>query len=274
MMKMTVRQRLGLFLHSQLVAMALWTSGAAFAQSTCGPYEVAYYEYGVFYFRSDAGEYTGIDKLLIEELAKRSGCILNGALDSRVRTWTRLEAGTLAITVSAIDTPERQKFADFIPYFKSRNYVALKKTIATQVSNRAEFDANPKLHLAVVKSFKHGPSVDEWVDWLRAQGRVHEYADSELVARVVFLGRHDAFLAEPGVVGPLLSRTGLGSAVTLLDWFPQDSFDAGLALSRTLVSRQDAQRLRSALQGMREDGSLDRIYRKFLNVEMSRAALR
>ena len=165
-----VRQAIRFFLHSQLVALALWGSGAAFAQSKCGPYDVAYYEYGVFYFRSDAGKYTGIDKLLIEELAKRSGCILNGALDSRARTWTRLERGTLAITVSAIDTPERQKFAEFVPYFKSRNYVVLKQTTATRAPTRAAFDANPKLKLAVVKAFKHGPSVDNWVDWLRARG--------------------------------------------------------------------------------------------------------
>lgn len=269
-----VRQAIRFFLHSQLVALALWGSGTAFAQSKCGPYDVAYYEYGVFYFRSDAGEYTGIDKLLIEELAKRSGCILNGALDSRARTWTRLERGTLAITVSAIDTPERQKFAEFVPYFKSRNYVVLKQTTATRTPTRAAFDANPKLKLAVVKAFKHGPSVDKWVDWLRARGRVNEYSDSEMVARVVSLGREDAFLAEPGVVGPLLRHNGLDNAVNLFDWFPNDGFEAGLALSRTLVSKEDAQRLRSAMQDMRQDGTLGRIYREFVSAEIAREALR
>lgn len=259
--------------HSILAALALWVSGPAFSQSACGPYGVTYYEYGAFYFRSDAGDFTGIDKLLIEELAKRSGCVLIGVLDSRVRTWARLEAGTLAITVSAIETPERQRFAEFIPYFKSRNYVLLKKTLAKQVSTREAFDAHPKLRLAVVKSFKHGPSVDAWVDKLRAQGRVDEYGDAETVARVVARGRDDAFLAEPGVWGPTLRQSGLENAVAPYDWFPNDNFVAGLALSRVQVRPQDAQRLRTALQEMRKDGALEKIYRRFLEAGIAREAL-
>jgi len=260
-------------LHSLITGVAILTSGSAFAQPSCGPYEVAYYEYGLFYYKNEAGDFTGIDKLLIEELARRSGCVLNGALDSRARTWARLEAGTLAMTVSAIDTPERQRFAEFIPYFKSRNYVLLKKTLAKDVPTLAAFNANPKLRLAVVKSFKHGPSVDVWVDMLRGQGRVDEYVDAETVARLVARGRDDAFLAEPGVWDPLLQHSGLENAIAPHDWFPHDDFVAGLALSRTRVLPMDAKRLRAALQEMIKDGTLGKIYRRFLDPDISKAAL-
>jgi polar amino acid transport system substrate-binding protein len=243
------------------------------AMASCGPYSVAYYEYGSFYFKTDQGVYNGIDKVLIEALAQRSGCTLNATLDSRARTWSRLEAGTLAMTVSAIDTPERQKFAEFLPYFKSRNYVLLKNELAKEVPTLAAFDANPKLRLAVVKAFKHGPAVDAWVDHLRALGRVDEYADAEVVARVFARNRADAFLAEVGVWGPLLTRNELENAVKPLDWFPNDSFVAGMALSRQLVSAPDALRLRTAIKAMQKDGSLEKIYLRFMEPEAAKAAL-
>jgi polar amino acid transport system substrate-binding protein len=269
----TVSRVLGTRLLFAIAMAASLVPSLVSAQTPCGPYTVAYYEYGAFNYRNEAGDITGIDKLLVEELARRSGCTLDGEMDSRVRTWSRLEAGTLAMTVSAIETPERQKYAEFVPYFKSRNYVLMKRSLAATVSSLEAFNANAHLRLAVVKSFKHGPEVDAWVDRLRAMGRVSEYGDAETVARLVALGRADAFLAEPGVWGPLLKHSGLENFITPYDWFPHDGFVAGLALSRSKVSMQDAQRLRLALQDMTKDGTLGKIYRLFLDADIVKTAL-
>lgn len=270
---MDTRQPARHYLSWLLIALACWIPGLASAQAGCGPYDVTYYEYGSFYFRSSTGEFTGIDKFLIEELAKRSGCVLNGVLDSRARTWARLEEGKLAITVSAIDTPERQKFAEFIPYFKGRNYVLVKTTHDSDALSPALFEANPKLRLAVVKSFKHGPAADAWIDRLRSKARVDEYPDAEVVARIVAIGRADAFLSEVGVWEPLLRHSGLENSVKPQDWFPNDGFAAGLAVSRTRVLPQDAKRLRASLQDMRRDGTLLKIFLRFLDAETANAAL-
>jgi polar amino acid transport system substrate-binding protein len=86
-----------------LVLSVIMTSLPAVAWATgvpCGPFHVAYYEYGAFYFQNAAGAYVGIDPDVLDELSRRTGCRFEGFLDSRVRTWQSMANGTLDMTVS------------------------------------------------------------------------------------------------------------------------------------------------------------------------------
>ena len=53
-----------------LVALLL---AAPWAQA-CGPYDIAFYELGSLYYQNASKQYVGIDKDLIEEIGRRSGC--------------------------------------------------------------------------------------------------------------------------------------------------------------------------------------------------------
>lgn len=65
-------------------------SGGVLAQApTCGPYRVAFYETGLLYFKDKKGEYVGIDRAVLDEVARRTGCVFEPFMDSRVRTWAR-----------------------------------------------------------------------------------------------------------------------------------------------------------------------------------------
>ncbi len=75
--------------------------------AACGEYSAAFYEHGALYRKEADGNWSGIDKDILDEVAKRSGCRFNTMLDSRIRIWTRLEQGTLDVTVSGIATAER-----------------------------------------------------------------------------------------------------------------------------------------------------------------------
>ncbi|MDP1357576.1 transporter substrate-binding domain-containing protein, partial [Klebsiella pneumoniae] len=67
------------------------------------------------------GQGQGVDKDLVDALAQRSGCKLSTVVDSRARIWDQLARGTLEITTSGVATPERERIAEFWPYFRSRN---------------------------------------------------------------------------------------------------------------------------------------------------------
>lgn len=255
------------------LAALMVLSTAAFAGTKCGPYEVAYYEYGALYYKNDADEYVGIDKDVISELSRRSGCILNGFLDSRAHIWSRLAEGRLDMTVSGIETAERRKFAIFIPYLKGRNYLITSKTGASKVTSLAAFAANPLLRLAVVRSFKHGASADAWIDKLRAEGRVDEYADANAVAMIFAKGRADAFLADPAAWGPLIRRNRLDDKVRFNDWFAGDSFSGDLVLSRQRVRPEDTAQMSETLDAMRKDGTLARIYGRYLPQHLVKRAI-
>lgn len=235
----------------------------------CGPYRVAYYEFGSLYYKTEAGDFVGIDRDIVQELARRSGCQLDGFLDSRIRTWMALADGSLAMSVSGIATPEREQFAHFLPYFHSRNYVLLRKEAAAATTMRAFLDEG-KWRLAVVKSFKHGPVLDAWVDALRAQKRVDEYADAEVVARIFAVGRADAFISQPVVWGPLLKRNGLEDKLLFRDWASADTIVGSLVLSRKLVRPEDVVRIRTELDAMRQDGTTEAIFARHLAADLAR----
>ena len=240
-------------------------TGTVAGAGECGPYQVTFYEFGSLYYKDEAGNFVGIDKDVIDELGRRTGCRFQGVLDSRVRTWAHMADGTLDMTVSGVATPEREAFAEFIPYSNSRNFLIVRPELAEKVLSLRAFTADKRLRLAVVKSFKHGNTLDVWIDALRAQGRVDEYGDAEVVARIFAGGRADAFLSQPVTWGPLLARNALEGKVRKLDVAPQDRAIGSLVLSRKRVSVADVASMRKALEAMRADGTLEKIFARFVD---------
>lgn len=253
-----------------LLAGTVILSGGAQA---CGPYTVAFYEYGSLYFQNVSGQYEGIDQDVIEELGQRTGCRFEGYVDSRARIWAHMREGSLDMSVSGIQTPDREVFAHFIIYAKSRNYLLMRPQLASRVASLAAFSADPALRVAVVRSFRYGAVYDEWLARLRKQGRVDEYSDAERVARVFAKGRADAFLTQPLVWTPILKKHALEGAVQFLDLAPADVFRSGLVLSRTRVAPEDVQRMQAGMDAMRRDGTLLKIFRKHLSEEVSASLL-
>ncbi|HEY1090240.1 MAG TPA: transporter substrate-binding domain-containing protein [Burkholderiaceae bacterium] len=246
-------------------------AGSSALEAACGPYQVAYYETGSLYFKNEAGEFVGIDRDLIEELARRTGCVLVPSLESRVRTWAALAEGRLDMTVSGIETPARQQFATFVPYvLNNRNYLVVRNELAATIKTMHTFRMLKSLRLGVVKGFVHGATLDPWVAALKLEGRVDEVADLEVLARVFAAGRVDAFLTQPVVWGPLLKRNQLDGKVQMLDIAPQDRAVLGLVLSRQRVAPADAEKMRKAIATMRADGTLEAIFARYLGSSVSR----
>ena len=245
-------------------------------QPACGPYRVALYEYGSLAFKNTGPvgvSPIGIDVDIVEEVARRSGCRLLPFVDSRVRTWTDLARDSLDMTVSAIETPERDGFARFVIYMSGRNRLLVRKGLAGAVTTLQDFTERSRLRLAVVKGFKHGPQWDAWIDQLRQQGRVDEYADASTAARLVAIGRDAAFLSEPVVWGRILADSQLVGKVTIIDAFPDDNYAAGFAISRTRVREEDARRMQDAIAAMRADGTLLKIFGTYLSRAEALASL-
>lgn len=247
-----------------------WLMVAASPQAWagCGPYEVAFYEFGPLYYRNAKGEPAGIDKDLVDELAQRSGCVLKGYLDSRPRIWERLSRGELDITVSGIETPERGQQAEFVPYLRTRNVVLMRKALAQLIGSPEAFLAAPQLTVVVVKRFSHGPYFDRWLDELRGLRRVHEAADFETALRVFRAGRVDLMLSHPITLprDPEWMRD-----IERLDWAPQrEQLLASLVMSRSRVSAADRSRLRETLLAMLRDGVVDTILQRHLEPQSAR----
>lgn len=230
----------------------------------CGPYSLAFYEYGALYFRTEDGRWDGIDRALVDELARRSGCRFDTRLESRVRIWAQFAAGQLDITVSALSTPERERMAELLPYIRSRQYVLMRPELADTLASASAFTADATRTLLVVRGYVQTPTLQAWVDELRALGRVVEAPDQPSAMRAFKAGRADALILGANSLAAARRNDRAFARFAALSFAPQEHTVGALALSRERVAEADRALLRRTLQEMQRDGSLDAIKRRFL----------
>lgn len=260
--------RLGLLLN--IACLCFCQSLYARAATECGQFNLAFYELGALYYKNPQGNYSGIDKDVIEELSRRTGCQFQTSLESRVRIWAQLSSNALDMSVSGIATAEREKFAYFIPYFATRNYVLLQSYLATSSHTMAGFLNDPNLKVAIVKSFKHGANYDEWLAKLRQQNRLIEAADFDSVMRLFLAKRVDAMLALATSLEPLKRRESPPHFI-VLDWSPSDYLPHGLVISRSRVPASVVELFKLHIRQMQEDGSLEQIFTQHVGPELAKA---
>lgn len=239
-------------------------------EAPCGTITLAYYELGALFYRADNGTYSGIDKDVVEELERRTHCRFKTSIESRVRIWSHLSGHSLDMSVSGVATPEREKFAQFIPYFSTRNYVLMRKDVPIAAQTMEGFLANPTLNVAVVKSFRHGPLYDAWLDKLRAQKRVEEAADFETVMRLFSINRVQAILALPTSFQPSLKKNNLVDSTLIQDWSPTDRIVHSLIVSRSRVSQSQFKILEKGIRSMRDDGTLHQIFKSHIGDSLAK----
>jgi len=253
------------------LALTGWTA-AAVASPRCGPHVVALYPYGPFLRETaERGKWEGIDHDLLEELRRRSGCELHMVVESRVRTWEQMRAGVVDLTLSAVPTPERRSFAEFVPYAQSRYYLMLRPDVARRVRSLADFEADAALRLLTVKSYAYGPTLDALVQRLRSQQRLEEVADFTAVLRMAKAGRAHALMSLP--IGWIDVDAALAPGETWrpLDVAPGDRVLGSLAMNLSMPAA-DRRRLREAMLSMRADGGVQAILRRHVGEAAAREA--
>lgn len=239
----------------------------------CGPYEVAYYEFGNWYHETSPGQGAGFDKDLIDELIRRSGCQLVGRQEARLRTWRRLEEGLLEITVSGVRTPERARAAYFLPYLQTRNLALMRRAQATQWPRLERFTNDPEGRVVVVKGFRHGQGLDDAFDPLRGSARMVEAMDFPTALRLLQVGRADVVVASPLVLSHAFEQNAWLKDFAVVDWVPTQALQANLVLGRQRVKPEDAERLRFHLAAMAADGTTERFVVRHLTPQFRGALL-
>lgn len=259
---------------SCLLLMLLSISAPLWAASRCPahPVTVAFYDLGVLY-NPQSG--TGLDRDVVEALFRRMGCRYTADFQSRVRIWHMLADGQLDMSVSGIPSPERRRFAHFIPYFYVRNQLVYLAD-APMPQTPAKAMTQEDFRLGVVKSYRHGPGWDAWIDDLHVRGRVDEVADTRILIRLLKGRRITAFPALPPVFADLGQRYDLDPAVVRhTSWFlDQPKIEHGLVLSRQRMPQATVKAMEQAMTQMRGDGTLLKIYRRYLPEPIAQDMLR
>lgn len=249
------------------VLLCAWLPAAQAAAISCGeqPIRLAFYDYGLFHFTKNHQE-QGIDKEIVDELSRRSGCRFETVVMARARIWAELANGGLDMSVSGIQTAERDRFAWFAPYLSMKNYAIVHRDLLGRVRSGASFVAQPALRIGVVRAFRHGREQDEWLEILRGLQRVEESPDVDSLFRKLKDRRIDTLFSQPPVYGKLLRDHEMQGMVAIQDWTPKEKGVLhGLILAKSRFAESEAQRWRQIIDDMRNDGSLRRIYERYLS---------
>ena len=255
--------------------LSLWAASAMAGTVACGdkPIRLAFYEFGNFYF-IDKNVAHGIDKDLVDELAKRSGCKFDTQVMARARIWADLADGALDMSVSGIQNPERDRFAWFAHYLSMKNYAVLRAEVSGNITSAQDFLKQPKLLFGAVRAFKHGTSQDKWLDELRTANRVQDSANVDALFKKLKEGRIDAVYSQPAVYGKNLADFGMEREVVVQDWTPgEKGVPHGVILAKSRFSEADAKAWQALVGSLRADGTLKRIYARYLSAADAAALL-
>ena len=230
--------------------------------------DVAFYEAGYLY---SGGK--GIDKDVVEEIARRAGYSFKYVEQPRIRIWATLEDGTLPMSVSGLQTPARDKFAYFIPYIVQKNKALV---LGDKKINAEAFAADKSSKIAVVRGFKHGDFFDRIVERVRTNGGVFEVPTIHNLFLMLQSGeRVSMIISQPALYAKELKDLGMESKVSIQDLDADGKgFNLGLILSKAHFSAADVAKMQGVVNDMKKDGTLAAIFAKYLNKQDATEALK
>lgn len=228
------------------------------------PLSLALHDHGLLY-SADTGE--GIDRDIADELQRRSGCRFHVSLLPRARIWQLIESGALHFSLSGISNPAREKFAAFAWYFSNKYYLLVRRD--AQVAKLEEFERSEQLKLGVIRGFRYSESANRLVDRLDAQQRLVLSAGLPALFAALQDGQVQGMIIEPFDY-PTLQSERL-RALTQIVEFGDPPVPHGLIMSRAALSEAEQARWRALVEGMRRDGTVQRIFEKYFKPELARA---
>lgn len=237
----------------------------------CEPMEVAFYDAGLLY-----SEGVGIDKDVINELRKRTGLQFKETKKPRARIWGELEQGLLPMSVSGIQNETRDKFAYFIPCIAQKNMVIISKENSKKYKSIDDFVNDKNTKIAVVRGFVHGKIYDKAIEIMKKENRVFEVPniDTLYIMMNSKKQRVDLILGLPVFYKYHLKKLKMEDKVEILDWDKNaPNIKHCLVLSKKLIDTKTYNKINSAINDMKLDGTLKKIYLKYLSEAETVAAL-
>ena len=231
------------------------------------PLSLALHEHGKLY-SAQTGE--GIDKDIADELARRSGCRLTVSVMPRARIWQLIESGALDFSLSGITNEARDRFAAFAWYESNKYYLLVRKDAGVKVL--ADFERNPALKLGAIRGFRYSADANRLVDALSDANRVSFASSLEPLYQVLLDNRVQAMIIEPFDY-PTIERAAIRAQTQVVE-FDDPAVLHGLIMSKKSLSPAQQQAWRALVDEMRADGTVQRIFEKYLSPELARTLTR
>ncbi|WP_174764234.1 ABC transporter substrate-binding protein [Andreprevotia sp. IGB-42] len=251
------------------MACALWLTATAHAgeKPDCPrPLTLALHDHGLLYSQQTD---TGIDKDIAAEMARRSGCKFDISLMPRARIWKLIESGELDFSLSGITNPQRDQFAAFAWYFADHFALLVRRDAG--VSKIEEFAAKPHLRLGAIPAFRYSDRGNELFDTLTAKNRITLTATFDALFKNLAINRIQGMIIEPFDY-PSFDEYKVREQTLLID-FDDVPVPHGVIMSKKAIPAAEQEKWRALINGMRADGSMQRIFEKYFPAKQAAALL-
>ena len=244
------------------LSITMGVSQAADGPVCSRPLTLALHIHGLLYSSETGG---GIDKDVADELISRSGCKVIVSVMSRARIWKLIESGALDFSLSGISNEKRETFAGFAWYFSNKYYLLVRKD--ADARELSAFEKNPRLQLGVIRSFRYSKSINEFVDRLGGENRVHYATGLDPLYELLALNRIQGMIIEPFDYSQVAGNP-VRDLTVVMDT-KDDPVPHGLIMSKKSLSTAEQFKWRALVDGMRRDGTMLRIFEKYFSAELA-----
>jgi polar amino acid transport system substrate-binding protein len=138
------------------------------------PLKVGYTDFGIYYNEKTK---TGLDKDIIQALFAKIKCPFEEKSYSRSALWTHLKTGKIDLSLSSVNTKERNRIAKFSYYGVAKTIVLFHPGV--RAATLVEFTKNSGQRIGSVLGTSFGPSLDAELRELKSMGRMVEFSSEE-----------------------------------------------------------------------------------------------
>lgn len=207
----------------------------------------------------------GISVDVAHELSRRTGCKFEFLWFPRQRLFVELEAGRIDMTMAALRTPERDVYANYLPYAYLQYDLILADTAGRRYDSLTDFVEHGAGRLNVTRGMTYDAAVETQLALLASAGRLEVVNDFETVFGKLEMGRAAGTLATPPIYGKYLKSEGLKGRASVIPMPESTPRFTGVYLSKKTVP--DAVRLRyaAALKAMVTEQVIPALYAKYFD---------
>ena len=242
---------------------------AAARDAACPPARVGLSDLGYSSYL-DHGAYRGASVDVLAEMHRRSGCEFKLAWFPRGRLYAQFYSGQLEMTPSSLQTPERSRYGNWIPYAYTQFELLLLNDSAGKFASLADFVDHSTARLNVTRGISYPPSMLLQMARLEKLGRLEYVNDFGVVFRKILAGRAEGTLAPPIIHALHVRQFRMEGRMTRLTLAESPRVMTGMYLSKATVSPQTLRLYAGVLRGMLADGTVQKIYERYLGEDISR----
>ena len=224
---------------------------------------LALHDHGLLY---SSATNTGIDRDFADELSNRSGCQIAISVMPRDRIWQLIESGALDFSLSGIATEERLRFAGFAWYFSNKYYLLVRRD--ANVASITDFLRDGQLKLGAIRSFRYSQNANRMLEQLGDTQRIEYASRLEPLYQILLMNRIQGMIIEPFDY-PQIETTRLREITSIIDT-GDAAVPHGLIMSKRTIPIEEQQKWRALVDGMRADGTVQRIFSKYFGPELAR----